>query len=97
MTAGAAPATPALRARVVTLVSEATDGEVTEAEILASGGSLTVLGVTSLAFLRLIDSVDDEFGVSLDLDGPFRYLDDLDAVVGHLAELGADADGEGDG
>ncbi|MFD9500490.1 acyl carrier protein [Streptomyces sp. NPDC060035] len=97
MTAGAAPTVRALRSRVVALVSEATDGEVTEAEILVPGGSLTALGVTSLAFLRLIDSVEDEWGVCLDLDGPFRFLDDLDALVGHLAELGADADGEGDG
>ncbi|MEU0130001.1 MULTISPECIES: phosphopantetheine-binding protein [unclassified Streptomyces] len=96
MTAGAAPATAALRSRVVALVSAATDGEVTGGEILASGGSLTASGVSSLGFLRLIDSVEEEFGVSLDLDGPFRSLDDLDALVGHLAELGAEAGGEVD-
>ncbi|BFP54436.1 hypothetical protein SCMC78_42430 [Streptomyces sp. CMC78] len=92
MTAPAA-AGPALRARVAGLVSRATDGEVAEAELLAEGVSLTALGVTSLALLRLIDAVEEEFGIFLDLDGPFRFLDDLDGLVGHLAELGAEPGG----
>ncbi|MEV5617148.1 acyl carrier protein [Streptomyces bacillaris] len=88
MTAGP-EAQSALRGRVAALVAGATDGEVTEAEILAAGGSLTALGVTSLAFLRLIDTVEDEFGIILDLDGPFRLLDDLDGLVDHISELTA--------
>ncbi|MBT3074586.1 MULTISPECIES: acyl carrier protein [Streptomyces] len=88
MTAGP-EAQAALRGRVAALAAGATDGEVTEAEILAAGGSLTALGVTSLAFLRLIDTVEDEFGVVLDLDGPFRLLDDLDGLVDHISELTA--------
>lgn len=88
MTAGP-EAQAALRGRVAALVAGATDGEVTEAEILAAGGSLTALGVTSLAFLRLIDTVEDEFGIILDLDGPFRLLDDLDDLVDHISELTA--------
>ncbi|MER7852246.1 MULTISPECIES: acyl carrier protein [Streptomyces] len=88
MTAGP-EARAVLRGRVAELVAGATDGEVTEAEILASGGSLTALGVTSLAFLRLIDTVEEEFGVILDLDGPFRLLDDLDGLVDHIGELTA--------
>ncbi|MFF0568384.1 phosphopantetheine-binding protein [Streptomyces sp. NPDC004041] len=83
----------ALRSRVAALVSHATDGEVTEGELLGAGASLTALGVTSLALLRLIDAVEEEFGIVLDLDGPFRFLDDLDGLVGHLAELGAAAEG----
>ncbi|MFJ1590951.1 phosphopantetheine-binding protein [Kitasatospora albolonga] len=84
-----------LRTRVAGLVSGATDGEVTEAEILAGGGSLTALGVTSLAFLRLIDTVEEEFGIVLDLDGPFRFLDDLDGLVDQIAELGGGDGGHG--
>ncbi|MCX4709606.1 phosphopantetheine-binding protein [Streptomyces griseus] len=92
MTAPAA-AGAALRARVAGLVSRATDGEVTEAELLAEGVTLTALGVTSLALLRLIDAVEEEFGIFLDLDGPFRFLADLDGLVGHLAGLGAEPGG----
>ncbi|GGS10660.1 MULTISPECIES: phosphopantetheine-binding protein [Streptomyces] len=95
MTAPAA-AEAALRGRVAVLVSRATDGEVTEEELLGAGVSLTALGVTSLALLRLIDAVEEEFGIVLDLDGPFRFLDDLDGLVGHLAGLGVAADGGND-
>ncbi|MEV6261012.1 acyl carrier protein [Streptomyces sp. NPDC051784] len=92
MTAAAAAGT-GLRTRVAELVSSATDGEVTPAEILGAEGSLTALGVSSLAFLRLIDSLEEEFGIALDLDGTFRFLDDLDGLVGHLAGQGAGSDG----
>lgn len=91
MTAGTG-ARSALRGRVAELVSGATEGEVTETEILADGGSLTALGVTSLAFLRLIDTVEEEFAIILDLDGPFRFLDDLDGLVDHIAELAGDGE-----
>ncbi|GAA3221533.1 phosphopantetheine-binding protein [Dactylosporangium siamense] len=71
-----------LRDRVATMVSTATDGEVTAAEILAGGGSLAALGVGSLAVLRLIDALDDELGVQLDLDAPgFDDFDDLVRTV----------------
>ncbi|MFB8105006.1 MULTISPECIES: phosphopantetheine-binding protein [Streptomyces] len=94
MTAGA-ESLSVLRARVAELVSGATDGEVTETEILEDGGSLTALGVSSLAFLRLIDAVEEEFGIILDLDGPFRFLDDLDGLVDHIAELTGGGDDDG--
>ncbi|WP_327368065.1 acyl carrier protein [Streptomyces sp. NBC_01217] len=84
----------ALRGRVAGLISRVSDGELTEAEILAADGSLTALGVTSLTFLRLIDAVEEEFGILLDLDGPMA--DDLDELVGRLARQGAAA-GVGDG
>ena len=78
-----------LRGRVATLVSTATDGDVTSAEILASGGSLAALGVGSLAVLRLIDALDDELGVQLDLDEPGTDLDDFDALVRTVGERAA--------
>jgi acyl carrier protein len=61
----------AIRQRLAVLVSEATDGEITAAEAVAAP-SLALLGVNSLATLRLIDAVETEFGVALDL---------VDAVV----------------
>ncbi|MFF1838684.1 phosphopantetheine-binding protein [Streptomyces sp. NPDC058231] len=99
MTAAAQPAAGAgasgvlsheeLRRRVAVLVSRASDGEVTTEEVLDAGGSLTAVGVTSLTLLRLIDAVEDEFGILLDLDGPVTALDDFDALVSHLAGPGA--------
>ncbi len=75
-----------LRGRVATMVSSATDGEVSTDEILAGGGSLAALGVGSLAVLRLIDAVDDELGVQLDLDAPGTHLDDFDDLVRTIQE-----------
>jgi acyl carrier protein len=77
--------TPALRDRVATMVSTATDGEVTAEEILAGGGSLAALGVGSLAVLRLVDALDDELGVQLDLDAPGTF-DDFDDLVRTVQE-----------
>lgn len=81
--------TAALRGRIAALVSRASDGDVTADEILAAGGSLTALGVTSLAFLRLIDALEEEFGVLVDLDGPTLRLDGLDELVAELVRQGA--------
>ncbi|WEH34004.1 acyl carrier protein [Streptomyces sp. AM 4-1-1] len=80
--------TDVLRSRVAALIARVSDGELTETEILAAGGSLTALGVTSLTFLRLIDAVEEEFGVMFDLDGPTPFMDDLDGLVNHLEEQG---------
>ena len=78
--------TTELRGRVATMVSTATDGEVTTEEILTGGGSLAALGVGSLAVLRLIDALDDELGVQLDLDAPGTHLDDFDDLVRTVQE-----------
>ncbi|MFG2598912.1 phosphopantetheine-binding protein [Streptomyces sp. NPDC048462] len=75
----------AVRERLAGLVEVATDGEITATDVLAEGGSLTAIGVTSLAMLRLIDALEEEFGVLIDLDGSFRQLDDFDALADRLA------------
>ncbi|MGI5177879.1 hypothetical protein ACQEVZ_16260 [Dactylosporangium sp. CA-152071] len=82
----APPVDAALRDRVATMVSTATDGEVTTEEILTGGGSLAALGVGSLAVLRLVDALDDELGVQLDLDTPGTHLDDFDDLVRTVQE-----------
>ncbi|GAA2794670.1 hypothetical protein GCM10020219_077410 [Nonomuraea dietziae] len=46
--------------------------------------SLTALGVGSLAFLRLIDALEEEYGVQIDLAAPAGALDSLDEIVAHL-------------
>jgi acyl carrier protein len=78
-----------LRAAVARMVEEASDGTVTADTLLTADAPLTALGVTSLAYVRLIDAVEDAYGVALDLDGEASYLDSLDGLVAHLAERGA--------
>ncbi|MEW9529362.1 acyl carrier protein [Microbispora sp. NPDC049125] len=69
-----------LSARLAAMISEACDGEISAAEISAADCSLAALGVTSLAQLRLLDAIEDEFGLEVDLNG---YVDNL----GSLADL----------
>ncbi|MFI7703966.1 phosphopantetheine-binding protein [Nonomuraea sp. NPDC049480] len=71
-----------LRERVAALVAQASDGELTTAEVLAAGCSLTALGLTSLGYIRLIDAIEDEFGFDVEIDGS---LDTLDGLVDHLS------------
>ncbi|MCC5581183.1 MULTISPECIES: acyl carrier protein [Microtetraspora] len=71
-----------LRERLAELVSQASDGELAVADILAADSGLPALGVTSLTYLRLIDAIESEFGCDIDLDGPF--LDTLDGLADHL-------------
>ncbi|GAA1385287.1 hypothetical protein GCM10009639_07820 [Kitasatospora putterlickiae] len=76
----------AVRGRLAELVSAATDGQLTVAELLASEDSLTVLGVSSLALLRLADSLEEEFEVLIDLGDPALHADGLTALATRLHE-----------
>ncbi|MEW1844300.1 phosphopantetheine-binding protein [Nonomuraea angiospora] len=71
-----------LRERVAALVAQASDGELTAAEVLAADCSLTALGLTSLGYIRLIDAIEEAFGFDLEFDAS---LDTLDGLVEHLS------------
>jgi acyl carrier protein len=73
-----------LRERVAALVAEASDGELTTAEVLAADCSLTALGLTSLGYIRLIDAIEEDFGLDLEID---VGLDTLDGLVEHLSRF----------
>ncbi|ETK37328.1 acyl carrier protein [Microbispora sp. ATCC PTA-5024] len=75
-----------LSARLAVMISEACDGEITAAEISAADCSLAALGVTSLAQLRLIDAIEDEFGVEIDLAGYVDHLAGLDDLARYVGE-----------
>ncbi|MEU4565180.1 acyl carrier protein [Micromonospora sp. NPDC023956] len=77
-------ATPELRQRVAELVSAATGGEVSVADLTA-GGSMIALGLDSLGLLRLVDAIELEYGVEVDLQAPGRGLDTLDDLVALVA------------
>jgi acyl carrier protein len=78
--------TDKLRQLLADLVAEASDGEVEAGEVLAASGPLSALGVTSLTQIRLIDTIEDRFGIELDADP--AVVNDLDALVGYLAGRG---------
>ena len=73
-----------VRQRVAELISEATGGEVAVADLLA-GGSLVALGVDSLGLLRLVDSLELEYGVEVEFNSAAGGLDTVDDVLAVLA------------
>jgi len=75
------------------LVAELTEGDVTAADALAGQAPLPVLGMTSLAYVRLIDAVEERYGVTLDLDDDTSYLDTVDTLAAQLTACGVPADG----
>ncbi|MGQ4489796.1 acyl carrier protein [Streptomyces sp. 372A] len=77
------PATEA-RARLAELISDAMDGQLAAAEILTARGTLTELGVTSLAFLRLADTLEEEYGIELDLADPAFYQESVTSLAAGL-------------
>ncbi len=69
-----------LHERLADMIAKAADGAVDPAEVLSGQARLSDLGVTSLAYLRLIDAVEAEFGVELDPTA----IDSLDALVDYV-------------
>jgi acyl carrier protein len=72
-----------LRKQLADMLAAATDGELDPGELLGTETPLSHLGVTSLAFLRLIDAVEEEFGVEIDVD---PASDNLAALAGRIAD-----------
>ncbi|GAT68155.1 acyl carrier protein [Planomonospora sp. ID91781] len=71
--------------RLAEMVEAASGGRLPAGEVLRSEGSLAALGLASLELLRLVDAVEDEFGVVLDLGGG-AHLDSFPLLAGHVAE-----------
>ncbi|ROT28204.1 acyl carrier protein [Micromonospora sp. HM5-17] len=82
-----------LRRRLAELVAYACGGE-PSAEEVERAGSLTLAGVSSLDSLRVIDTVEQEFGVLLRIDQDPEFLDSVDGLLEHLVELGIPVDPE---
>jgi acyl carrier protein len=74
-----------LRPWLAATLAEATDGDLTAAEILAADCSLAALGIGSLALIRLVDAIETELGVEVELDGQQWFLRDLDTLERYLA------------
>jgi acyl carrier protein len=55
-------------ARVARLVEEATEGVVSSEVAYVTDTRFLELGMSSLSYLRLIDAVENEFGVYVDLE-----------------------------
>jgi acyl carrier protein len=63
------------------MLANASDGEVTTAEVLAAPLPFSALGVTSLAQLRLIDEIERTFDIAIDLAEDAGDLRALAAIL----------------
>ncbi|WP_218038537.1 acyl carrier protein [Acrocarpospora pleiomorpha] len=55
-----------LEKQLAVMVAAATDDQISADDVLAAQHSLAALGVTSLSLIRLVDAIEDEFGVDVD-------------------------------
>ncbi|MFF9147363.1 phosphopantetheine-binding protein [Streptomyces sp. NPDC014861] len=84
-------AAQALRPQVAALVSRSTDGTVGVRELLDSTEPLAALGVSSLSLLRLVDAVEETYGVFVDLGDRTLHTEGLRGLTERLVRLGAEA------
>lgn len=75
-----------LRQQLAEMIAAASDGNVSVVDVLAARHPLSALGLTSLARIRLIDAIEDSFGVDLDLDEDLSYFEHVDVLTARLAD-----------
>ena len=74
-----------VQARLAELISVACDGEVSAARIAQDAGlPLSALGIGSLARLRLIDAIEDEFGLLVEAGDILEALESLSTLADWL-------------
>ncbi len=83
MTAGVAE----LERKLANMIAGLSDGEIDAEEVLAGGHSLSALGLSSLALIRLVDAIEDAFGVDVDLSGDLSSFEYVSTLAAHLADL----------
>ncbi len=74
-----------LRTTLADMIADASDGEITAEQALAGDHSLAALGLTSLALIRLIDAIEDSFGVDLDPGADPSSFDSVDTLADRVA------------
>jgi hypothetical protein len=95
-TTATAPAATLL-AVLAGMTAEASDDAVTAAELLAAPDApFVAMGLGSLAQLRLVDAVEERYGLFLDLDRG-DFLNTLDALAAHLVSAHGVAEDGGAG
>jgi acyl carrier protein len=80
------PGVERFRRVLADMIADVSDGEVDAEQVLAADHSLSALGLTSLARIRLIDAIEDAFGVDVDLGGDLSSFEYVDTLATHLAD-----------
>ncbi|MEE1782269.1 phosphopantetheine-binding protein [Streptomyces sp. SP17BM10] len=81
-----------LRAKILELAIAAGDGSVSADELAGADYSLRDVGYSSLSYMRLIDSIENEVGVYLDPEAPIEHYESIDSVTALVVASGIGAD-----
>ncbi len=73
-----------LRRELAGLIASASDGAVRAEDVLTADCALAALGVTSLTQIRLIDAIEETFGVYVDLEDGISMMDTLDSLTEYV-------------
>lgn len=85
-------ASSALKRKVERLVVIATGDSIGEDDLRRAGGSLSDVGLDSIGFMNLLESLERSFGVIIDPEEDPRHLSSVDTIVAFLADqLGSPA------
>ncbi|WP_082801290.1 condensation domain-containing protein [Herbidospora cretacea] len=76
--------TEELRVRLAGMIATASGGAISQADVLAGEYTLSALGLTSLARISLIDTIEDVFDLEIDLGGDLSSFEDVDTLVAAL-------------
>jgi acyl carrier protein len=82
-----------LVAQVAEFVVEASEGAVSRENALRPGLTFPEMGLTSLAYLRLIDSVETRLGMYFDLEDESGSLETVAGVVDYVMSQRAHTNG----
>jgi acyl carrier protein len=70
-----------LRARIIRIVLSSAEGDLAEGDLAATGGYLPGVSYSSLSYLRMIDRIENEFGVYLDPEEENERFQTIDSLV----------------
>ncbi len=70
-----------LRSRIVRIVLDSVEGDLTETELSGADWSLPNVGYSSLSYIRMIDTVENELGVFLDPEEDGERIVSVDDIV----------------
>jgi acyl carrier protein len=75
-----------LRYRIASIVAEAIDGALEPEGVLSVGGDLADLGVDSMAQMRIVVAIEDQFDVDFDFAAAARLFSDFDRLTAYVRD-----------
>ncbi|MFE1318691.1 acyl carrier protein [Kitasatospora phosalacinea] len=82
--------TSPLHLRVAEMAVAASDGSLPLDGVVAGAATFADFGMSSLSFLRLIDSLENEFGIYVDLEEAAGTLTTVDGLLRYMDSQGID-------